>query len=98
MKIQLIQGQFDSKDALALITEMIQMKIKYHENKIVKELCEEDIKYRESKIKTLQMQLFKLREVVNSNNEGLKIESVIKIETNVSRNKLVFDSTAFFNN
>lgn len=98
MKIQLIQGQFDSKDALVLITEMIQMKIKYHENKIVKELSEEDIKYRESKIKTLQTQLFKLREVVNSNNEGLKIESVIKIETNVSGNKLVFDSTAFFNN
>jgi len=80
MKIQLIQGKFSSKDALELITNMIHIKIKYHENKIASNSSEEDIKSRESKIKRLQKELFELRETINSNNKTLKLDGIIKIE------------------
>lgn len=79
MKIQLIQGEFDSKDALELITEMIQIKIKYHENKITPQSSEEDIKFREIKIQKLQRELFELRENINSHNQNLKIDGTIKL-------------------
>lgn len=80
MKIQLIQGKFSSKDALELITNMIHIKIKYHENKIASNSSEEDIKSRESKIKRLQKELFELRETINSNNKTLTLDGIIKIE------------------
>lgn len=80
MKLQLMQGKFSSGDTLELITNMVQIKIKYHENKIANNNSEEDIKSRESKIKQLQKQLFELRETINSNNEDLTIEGIINIE------------------
>ncbi len=43
MNIQLIQGEFNSNDALELITQLIHVKIKYHENKINANATEEDI-------------------------------------------------------
>lgn len=79
MDIQLIQGEFSSKDALALITKMIHVKIKYHEDKISDKTSEEDIKYRESKIKGLQKELFELRETLISNDRNFNINSIIKI-------------------
>ena len=80
MNIQLIQGEFSTHDALELITQMIQVKIKYHENKITSLSNEEDIKTRETKIKKLQKELFELRKAINSTGSNLKIESIISIE------------------
>lgn len=80
MKLQLMQGKFSSRDALELITNMVQIKIKYHENKIANNTSEEDIKSRESKIKQLQKQLFELRETIITNNGNLTIEGIINIE------------------
>lgn len=51
MNIQLIQGEFSVNEALELITQMIHIKIKYHENKIAQHSSEEDIKSRETKSK-----------------------------------------------
>jgi hypothetical protein len=80
MNIQLIQGTFSSSDALDIITHMIHIKIKYHENKINIGNNEEDIKTREAKIKHLQKELFELRKAINSNIKSVKIESFIKID------------------
>lgn len=80
MKLQLMQGKFNSRDALELITNMVHIKIKYHENKIAKTTSEEDIKSRESKIKQLQKELFELRETIITNNGNLTIEGTINIE------------------
>ena len=57
MKLQLIQGEFNPVDTLELLSQMVQVKIKYHENKIAATGNEEDTKYRESKIKHLQNEL-----------------------------------------
>lgn len=79
MKIQLIQGEFSANDALELIAQMIQIKIKYHENKISSQSTEEDIKTREVKIKRLQEELFELRQHVKSNN-NVKVEAIINFD------------------
>jgi len=59
---------------------MVHIKIKYHENKITSNSNEEDIKIMESKIKHLQKELFELRKTINSKNNTVKVEAIIKIE------------------
>ncbi|MCY7421407.1 MAG: hypothetical protein LH478_06640 [Chitinophagaceae bacterium] len=80
MTIQLIQGQFNATDALALITQMIQIKIKFHENKINGESNEDDIKSRESKIKRLQKNLHEIRQEIAATGKLVTIHSTIEIE------------------
>lgn len=80
MNIQLIQGAFSSKDALDLITQMIHIKVKYHENKINNSSNEEDIKFREMKIKRLQKELFDCRKKIDANNSNVKLDATIQID------------------
>ena len=79
MNIQLINGQFDPEDAIGIITQMIHVKIKYHENKINRDSSEEDIKFRENKIKRLQKDLFDIKRAIDSNGIQVAIESTIEI-------------------
>lgn len=79
MKVQLIQGEFNSPDAIQLISNMINLKIKYQEGQIEKNNNEVDIKYRESKIKNLQNELFELRNFL-STKENVKIDASINLE------------------
>lgn len=80
MKIQLIEGEFNSNDALELITQMMQVKIKFHENKISNTEIEEDIKARETKIISLQRNLFELRNSMNASAKGVELNAIISIE------------------
>ena len=79
MKVQLIQGEFNSQDAIQLVSNMINLKIKYQEGQIEKNNNEEDIKYRESKIKNLQNELFELRNFL-STKDNVKIDASINVE------------------
>jgi len=79
MIIQLIEGEFNPKDAIELITQIINTKIKYHENKIANGCSEEDIKYRESKIKALQKELFNLRNDIGKKTGNVTINTTIEI-------------------
>lgn len=79
MEIQLINGQFNAIEAIGIITEMVQVKIKYHENKIKESHNEEDIKMRERKIKALQNQLSISRDYINKNSENIIINSTINL-------------------
>jgi hypothetical protein len=54
MTIQLLEGEFNTAEGLDLISQLINIKIKYQESKINNSANEEDIKQRESKIKRLQ--------------------------------------------
>jgi len=80
MNIQLIQGTFSTKDAIDLITRMIQIKIMYHENKISENSSEEDIKYRESKIKKLQKELYEFRKNFDGRLDKLNIDANIRLK------------------
>lgn len=79
MVIQLMQGQFKANEAIDIITQMIHVKIKYHENKIAGNINEEDIKNREAKIKLLQKELFEARKAMLSKKESLSINATINI-------------------
>jgi hypothetical protein len=79
MKINLIHGQFSKKDALAIVTKMIDVKIKFQEEKIKKSDNEEDIKMRETRIKILQKELYESYEFINSQKLHVSMESEIKI-------------------
>jgi len=79
MVIQLIQGQFNQDEAIEIITQMIHIKIKYHENKITRNSNEEDIKNRETKIKRLQKELFEAKESLLSKRRNVSIDAVINI-------------------
>lgn len=80
MTIQLIQGQFLDKDALDIITQMIHVKIKFHEGKINSDSNEEDIKMREKRIKQLQKDLYEFRQFVEHGKSPLYINSTINFE------------------
>lgn len=80
MNIQLIHGQFNSKDAIDLITQMIHIKIKFHENKISGTCTEEDIKISETKIKRLQKELFEIRKHIEAKGKKIAIQSTIEIQ------------------
>jgi len=79
MQMQLINGQFNAIEAIGIISEMVQVKIKYHENKIKESDNEEDIKMRERKIKALQNELSLSRDYINNNSENIFINSTINL-------------------
>jgi len=77
MKIQLIEGNFDAKDALDIVTKMIHVKIKYHEDKIHEASAEEDINMRETRIKKLQKNLMDVRKHIESQSGKINLQSEI---------------------
>jgi hypothetical protein len=79
MKIQLIEGHFSAKDAIEIITQMIHVKIKFHENKIDNSDNEEDSKMREKKIKLLQKNLFEVRKAIESKGESINLNAEIEM-------------------
>lgn len=66
MNLQLIQGQFSTKDAVDILTQMVNVKIKFHESKINNVNNEEDIKMREQRIKQLQKHLHECRSYIEN--------------------------------
>ncbi|MFN3666553.1 MAG: hypothetical protein ACK4S0_10365 [Sediminibacterium sp.] len=79
VQLQLIKGSFDKSEALELISQMVHVKIKYHENKIKGSEKEEDIKMREKRIKQLQHEFHELRTQLMSVDQTINIESGIGI-------------------
>lgn len=68
MKLQLINGDFNQRDAEAIISSMIQLKIKFHERKIEGEdITEEDMKMREKRIIDLQNNLKNFSDLLKAN-------------------------------
>ncbi len=79
MNIQLIQGQFSPHDAIDIITKMVHVKIKFHEDKIQLHANEEDIKMREKRIKQLQKELFEVRSFIDGKKTNIEIHSLLEI-------------------
>lgn len=79
MNIQLIHGQFSKKEAIELITQMIHVKIKFHESIIGSKDNEEDIKMREKRIKQLQKDLFETRKYIEQREDVITLNAQILI-------------------
>lgn len=69
MELQLIEGVFNRGEILDLVARMVEVKIRYHEEKIEKSAGEDDIKMREKKIKQLQEELFQCRQTLTRNGD-----------------------------
>lgn len=78
--LPLIRGTFSKEDALDLITHLIHVKVRFHENRINDASSEEDVKMRETRIKELQRYLFEARESFRKLDGSISIESDIKIK------------------
>lgn len=79
MELQLIKGHFGAHDALDLITQMIDVKIKFQEGKIHDESTEEDVKMRERRIKQLQKELFEARQYIDQKQGKVSLNSIVTI-------------------
>lgn len=79
MQLQLIKGRFNKNEAFDLIAQLVNVKIKYHEDKIRVAEREEDIKMRENRIKQLQKELHDFKNRILSEEQALNIESGIVI-------------------
>ena len=80
MNIQLIQGQFNAKDATDIVTQMGHIIIKFHENKITGNSIEEDVEFSETKIKRLQKELFDIGKHIDAKGDKIAIQSTIEIQ------------------
>jgi hypothetical protein len=79
MTIHLIQGSFTRKDAISIITKLIDGKIKFQEEKIKNADNEEDKKMRENRIKSLQKELYDARKVIELIGDNVSVQSEINI-------------------
>lgn len=64
MDIQLLKGNFTQSEALDLLTQLVHVKIKFHESKIEKSDNEEDIKMRENRIKQLFQDFYEAKQLI----------------------------------
>jgi ribosomal protein S15P/S13E len=80
MKINIIKGKFKPDEALSIITKMIDVKIKFQEEKIKTSDNEEDIKMRENRIKSLQKELYESRKFIESHRGLVSLQSEINVD------------------
>lgn len=78
MTLSILKGDFNKNEAIEILTQIIHIKIKYHENKINTSHNIEDIKMREKRITELQKDLFEARKYINQK-EKLSLESEITL-------------------
>jgi hypothetical protein len=79
MKFQLIDGLYNTREALELLGDLVRVKMAYLENRIHASLSEEDIKLVENRIKQLQREWSELQHQVRSSGESCKLESSVEI-------------------
>jgi len=79
MKINLLNGSFSRKESLDLITKMIHVKVKFHEDKIASTENEEDIKMRETRIRQLQKELYEVKNLIESSKGNINLTGEINL-------------------
>jgi len=79
MNVPLLKGNFSSAEALDLLHQLFQVKIKFHESKIETSQNEEDIKMREQRIKALQHDFATAKNTILSGGSSCVMESDIKL-------------------
>lgn len=79
MQIKILEGSFSAKEALDILTQLVHVKIRYHENKIQHLDSEEDIKMREKRIQQLQKDLYELRTFLESGKKKVNLLGSIEI-------------------
>lgn len=79
MEVKLVSGSFEQREALDLITRLIDVKIRFHEERIRKSDQEEDIKQRESKIIRLQQDLYTIRQELGRTEKRISLDAELHV-------------------
>lgn len=79
MNLQLVTGEFSRIETMNMVTQMFELRIKFHENKIMSSHNEEDIKMREKKIKFLQGELAQAKGYIVNKEEPIAVMCTINI-------------------
>jgi hypothetical protein len=79
MKLDLVKGSFTQTEAVDLLTRLVHVKIRFHEDKIEKSHNEEDIKMRETRIKELQRDFFEAKKSILANHDSCSMQAMIEI-------------------
>lgn len=82
--MQLIKGTYSKEDALEIVQQIIQVKIKFHEEKIALSDSEEDIKMREKRIKDLQNDLSSFRKAIYAHSGSINMNSLVNLNKSES--------------
>ena len=77
MKITLLKGSFTPKELEEVITGLIMVKIKFHEDKIQNSDDAETMKMRENRIIRLQNDFNKVRSFLNSTDALINVDAEI---------------------
>lgn len=77
MNVSLLKGSFSPKDLEKIITDLIQVKIKFHENQIGNSDEEENMKMRENRIIKLQNDLTRVRTYLKEAGPVVNVEAQI---------------------
>lgn len=96
--MQLIKGTYSKEDALEIIKQIIQVKIKFHEERIILSDSEEDIKMRERRIKDLHNDLYSFNKAIYAHAGSVNMSSILdlnKSESNSHDFKLINGSFDF---
>ena len=79
MTLQLVTGEFTRIETMDMIIQFFEMRIKFHENKIISSHNEEDIKMREKKIKFLQGELAQAKSYIANKEEPIAVSCTINL-------------------
>jgi hypothetical protein len=78
MNLQIINGSFETTEAIELLSQLTSIKIKYHEDKIDATRNEEDIKQRENRIKQLQNELAIARNYLMQSAKKINLNCIVE--------------------
>jgi autonomous glycyl radical cofactor GrcA len=79
IKVNLANGVFYSGDASSIIRGMIEVKVKFHEDKISRLSNIEEIEMREQRIKELQRMQSKIQEWLKAHREQANLELTLSV-------------------
>lgn len=78
----LIQGAFAPAELLQIITEMVEVKIRFHQSKIEAEDNPEDVEMRERRIRQLQEELHQLRQSLMAKDQAVRVKAQVDFNGN----------------
>jgi hypothetical protein len=79
IKVNLANGVFYSGDAASIIRGMIEVKVKFHEDKISRLSNLEEIEMREQRIKELQRMQSKIQDWLKAHGEQASLELTLSV-------------------
>lgn len=79
MNISFIKGSFETRELEDLLANLYKIKIKFHEDKIMKTDDMEMIKMREKRIIDLQRDLNRIKELLSKSDGRIDVESQINL-------------------